>query len=115
MLPNGNLMVFDNGYSRGWSRVVEYDPSSGEIVWEYKASDPYEFFSRGRGSCQRLPNGNTLITESAKGRVFETTPDGKLVWEFMNPSRQLDRRGTFYRSMRYERKLVDALMTSGRR
>jgi len=29
--------------------------------------------------------GNTLITESDAGRAFETTADGKIVWEFYNP------------------------------
>jgi len=39
------------------------------------------------GSCQRLPNGNTLITESNPGRAFEVTPDQKIVWEYINPHR----------------------------
>ena len=34
---------------------------------------------------QRLPNGNTLITEGSDGRVFEVTPDHKIVWEFVSP------------------------------
>jgi hypothetical protein len=51
-----------------------------------------------------------LVTESAKGRVFEVTPDGEEVWNFLNPSRQLDRRGTFYRAARYERALIDRLL-----
>ncbi|MFH1501484.1 MAG: aryl-sulfate sulfotransferase [Candidatus Eisenbacteria bacterium] len=113
LLPNGNILVFDNGFFRGWSRVVEYDPASGEIVWEYAAPDRHGFFSRGRGGCQKLPNGNVLITESAKGRVFEVTPGGDVVWEFLNPSRQLDRRGTFYRAMRYDRAFVESLLEPG--
>ncbi len=36
---------------------------------------------------QRLPNGNTLITESSGGRIFEVTRDGEIVWEFFNPRR----------------------------
>lgn len=110
LLANGNILVFDNGFFRGWSRVVEYDPSAERIVWEYRASDLYGFFSRGRGACQKLPNGNVLITESAKGRVFEVTPEGRVVWNFLNPSRERDRRGTFYRSFRCERGVVDRLL-----
>ena len=34
---------------------------------------------------QRLPNGNTLITEGSDGRVFEVTKDHELVWEFISP------------------------------
>ena len=34
---------------------------------------------------QRLPNGNTLITESDRGYVFEVTPEQETVWRFANP------------------------------
>ena len=34
---------------------------------------------------QRLANGNTLITESERGRVFEVTADKEIVWRFVNP------------------------------
>jgi hypothetical protein len=37
------------------------------------------------GNAQRLPNGNTLITESAFGRFFEVTREGEIVWEYVNP------------------------------
>jgi hypothetical protein len=36
-------------------------------------------------SAQRLPNGNTLITEGADGRIFELTPEHEIVWEYMSP------------------------------
>ena len=111
LLSNGNILLFDNGFFRGWSRIVEYDPVAEEIVWEYKGADPFDFYSRGRGACQKLPNGNVLVTESAKGRVFEVTPDGETVWDFYNPSRQRERRGTFYRSFRYDREFIDALLS----
>ena len=35
----------------------------------------------------RLPNGNTLITESDGGRLFEVTKPGKIVWNYINPVR----------------------------
>ena len=50
-------------------RVVELDPVSREIVWTYTGSPPDSFYSKWRGSNQRLPNGNTLICESEKGHV----------------------------------------------
>ena len=34
-----------------------------------------------------MKNGNTFINEGAKGRLFEVTPDGDVVWEFLNPYR----------------------------
>ena len=45
------------------------------------------FFTATCGTAERLPNGNTLITESDNGRAFEVTPDKEIVWEFYNPHR----------------------------
>jgi hypothetical protein len=86
MLPNGNILAFDNGLGRDWSRVIEVDPVERRIVWEYRAPEPKSFYSAARGANQRLRNGNTLITESDRGRAFEVTPDGDIVWEFLNPN-----------------------------
>jgi len=85
MLPDGHILLFDNGLGREWSRVIELDPVERKIVWEYRASDPESFYTPSRGSNQRLANGNTLITESDSGRAFEVTRDGRIVWEFINP------------------------------
>ncbi len=85
LLAGGNILIFDNGLGRDWSRVVEVDPRTRTIVWEYRAPDPRSFYSLSRGASQRLGNGNTLITESDRGRVFEVTPAGETVWEFVNP------------------------------
>jgi len=74
-----------NGLSRKWSRAIELDPLTNEIVWEYKANPPEAFYTRAKGSVQRLSNGNTLIAESDKGRAIEVTPDGNIVWEFICP------------------------------
>ncbi len=92
LLANGRMLVFDNfareqntrGEMRS-SRVVEFDPFTNKIFWEYKGTESMPFFSSLMGSNQRLINGNTLITESDYGRVFELTPDKKIVWEFNNP------------------------------
>ena len=83
-LPNGHILVFDNGLGRGWSRVVEIDPATREIVWQYRAATPADFYTKTQGTNQRLANGNTLIAESGTGRAFEVTPDGDVVWEFLN-------------------------------
>ncbi len=91
MLPNGNLLIYDNGYlqgnNRGFSRVIELDPLTEEIVWEYRADPPASFFSPSRGSAERLSNGNHLIAESDSGRLFEVAPDGRIVWELQNELR----------------------------
>jgi hypothetical protein len=87
-LDDGRLLLFDNlGAGRDRSRVIEIDPESGEILWRFGGRRPADLFSKTLSSCQRLPNGNTLITESENGRALEVTRDGKVVWEFYNPHR----------------------------
>ncbi|HLG55126.1 MAG TPA: aryl-sulfate sulfotransferase [Vicinamibacterales bacterium] len=96
----GNLLVFDNGGSSGYgfntpiapdgvgafaratSRVLEINPVTLELVWSY--ANP-RFFSTNISGAQRLPNGNTLITAGAGGRLFEVTTEGAIVWEYMFP------------------------------
>jgi hypothetical protein len=53
-------------------------------------------------AAQRLPNGNTLITEGADGRVFEVTTGGDIVWEYVSPYFGVDAPGTnrVYRAYR---------------
>jgi len=100
LLDSGNILIFDNGNRRKYSRIVELDPLDERIAWKYQAEPPYSFFAEWGGSNQRLPNGNTLITESTQGRVFQVTKDGKIVWEFYNPLRFTNgNRVTIYQMM----------------
>ena len=92
-LDNGHLLLFDNlGAGRDRSRVLELDPLTGKTAWQFGGSRDVDFFSKTLGSCQRLPNGNTLITESENGRALEATPEGRVVWELYNPHRAGDHR-----------------------
>lgn len=93
-LDNGHLLLFDNlgTPGRARSRVLELDPLTGKAVWQFGGTPDVDFFSKTLGSCQRLPNGNTLITESENGRALEVTPEGRVVWEFYNPHRAGERR-----------------------
>lgn len=102
LLENGNILIFDNGWSRAYSRIIELNPLTEEILWEYKSWPVWKFSSDSRGASQRLNNGNTLITESDKGRVFEITPSGKIVWEFFSPDINSEdgTRRAIYRMMR---------------
>lgn len=89
-LPNGNLLIFDNGTHRvdhplPFSRVIEVEIASKEIVWKYQERRPIDFFSPLISNAQRRPNGNTLICEGSFGRLFEVTMAGELVWEYVNP------------------------------
>jgi hypothetical protein len=43
------------------------------------------FFAPFMGNADRLENGNTLVTESPFGRLFEVTPEGTIVWEYVIP------------------------------
>jgi hypothetical protein len=88
---NGTILVFDNGKHRNETRLLEMDPASGRIIWEYKGKPPADFFSSVMGGAQRLPNGNILVTESMKGHVFEIAPSGATMWDYWEP--QLDREG----------------------
>lgn len=107
----GNILVYDNGgwagYGapnpgaptgidnalRDYSRVLEFNPVTLEIVWQYTPEEAgfiiplnaARFYSGFVSAAQRLLNGNTLITEGAFGRLFEVTPEHKLVWEYVNP------------------------------
>jgi len=90
MLENGNILLFDNGSHRkvtwgNFSRAVEMNPKTGEIVWEYRANPPGDLFTFVCGSAQRLPNGNTVMCETCMGRFLEVTPQKEIVWEYVNP------------------------------
>ena len=84
LLENGSMLLFDNLGRHGRSRVIEFNPFTLEITWEYDG----DLFTQVMGSVQRLANGNTLITETDAGRVLEVTPDKQVVWEFNTPYRR---------------------------
>ena len=90
-LENGNILVFANGLNvansgPNHSEVWEIDRDSKEIVWRYSPKkNPLLFWSPHISGCQRLSTGNTLICEGGKGCIFEVTPEGDVVWEYINP------------------------------
>ena len=87
-LDSGRVLLFDNGQHRrgsSYSRVIEIDPATNEIHWEYDGSPRVSFYSNYISGAERLPNGNTLICEGAAGRFFEVTARGEIVWEYINP------------------------------
>lgn len=91
----GTILVFDNGLHRVMSpaknfillssRVLEIDPLTNEIVWEYSGDAKLDFWGPNVSGCQRLPNGNTFICVGPFGRFVEVTPDKELVWEYVSP------------------------------
>lgn len=87
-LANGRLLLFDNvGLGPGRSRVIEIDPATLAIEWEYRGSEAAALDSSVGGSCHRLPNGNTIVVESTRGAAYEITPEAEIVWEFRSPHR----------------------------
>ena len=91
VLPGGRILLFDNQGNfepDNRSRILEVDAETGAIVWSYVGDDAHPFDSTIRAAQQRLPNGNTLITESSGARLLEVTPGGEIVWEYMNPVRE---------------------------
>ena len=117
-LPNGNILIFDNGTHRAdhpatFSRVIEVDPRTNAIVWQYADQSLFEFFSPYISGAQRLANGNTLICEGCHGRIFEVTPGHEVVWEYVSPHffQEPGRAGLnnwVFRAFRYTEAEIDA-------
>ncbi|MBO8441205.1 MAG: aryl-sulfate sulfotransferase [Firmicutes bacterium] len=123
----GNLMLFDNGgwagYGtpnpgsftgkenalRDYSRVLEINPVTMEVVWSVTPqnlghmmpTDSSKFYSPYISNAQRLPNGNTLINEGSDGKVFEITNDYEVVWEWISPYFNDGGSNMIYRAYRY--------------
>ena len=91
--PNPSSTIGTNNAVRDYSRVLQINPVTLEITWQYTPeeeghilfADGSKFYSPYISAAQRLPNGNTLITQGSDGRIFEVTPEHELVWEFINP------------------------------
>ena len=100
----GNFLLFNNGQRRpqgNYSSVEEIIPTvdaHGRYVpgrsggygpskptWRYTSPRKTDFFSGHVSGAQRLPNGNTLICSGDRGRFLEVDPNGKTVWEYINP------------------------------
>lgn len=103
----GNILVFNNQHeiesnnpNLKYSSVVEIVPpvnNKGKYyklgsaygpmnpIWRYTAKNLVDFYSAHLSSAQRLPNGNTLICEGSKGKFFEVTDGGEIVWQYTNP------------------------------
>ncbi len=94
-LPNGRISIYDNrdlynyeAQSRGVperaSRILQLDPATGKTTTFFEGTIDQPYFTDAIGKHSYQPNGNVLIAESWGGRVFEVTPAGKKVWEFVN-------------------------------
>jgi hypothetical protein len=114
----GHILAFNNGdvNDRPYSTVVEletpvrsdgsytYEPGGGYApatpVWEYRPATP--FFAPIISGAQRLPNGNTLVTDGPAGRFFEVTPEGQTVWSQVVTDTNGGTGYLVFRAVRYE-------------
>ncbi len=86
LLPNKRVLV---NLTHG-NKTVEFD-EDGKVVWQVSNADfPNEIPFADPCGGQRLPNGNTVIASyGSQGaiKVFEVTPDKKMVWTYTGPHR----------------------------
>lgn len=98
----GNIIFFNNGSvqsGRPYSSLDEFKPPVDEegnyigkqpwgptgLAWTYTAPIPGDFFVPYICGAQRLPNGNTLACKGPSGEFFEVTPEGDIVWRYIDP------------------------------
>lgn len=67
LVPNGRILVFDNGTNRGISRVIEVDPQDRSISWEFSGREGSPFFSPVRGGAQKLPGATSSLPRARRG------------------------------------------------
>ena len=101
ILRDGTLLVFDNRTEAkqrtpvrwlerpqawGFSRILQLDPATQQILWSFEGSEAFPFYSAIQGKQQMLGNGNILVSDPEGGRAFEVSPahDNQVVWEYVN-------------------------------
>ena len=96
VLPNGHLLMFDNGrdrvgdqrYSRGLELALNRRSGTARTVWSFRPTP--DIYAPYVGAARRLPSGNTLVffglpsgfSGGATGPVsgYEVRPDGGVAW-----------------------------------
>jgi hypothetical protein len=86
VLPDGRVLVFDNGISEQRTRLLAVEPSTDEVVWSWSEDPPQSFYCPLAGGCELLANGNLLVTNSTAGAAFELTMEGEVVWQLKLPA-----------------------------
>lgn len=81
--PDGRIIVYDNDTHRGYSRIRAIDPETYEIE-DLVDGEPYQFANPRMGAQQSRPDGAILIASAAQGRVFEVSPSGEVVFDYIN-------------------------------
>lgn len=100
----GNIILFNNGSNRPGDELYstvdeiklnftnnEYDflgkedMQQEDVVWSYNNTNSENLFSAVMSGAKRLQNGNTLITESRNGRVFEVSNENEIERSYILP------------------------------
>ncbi len=88
ILDNRNLMMYDNGNDNDpiTSRGLEISMGSDSLpnpepVWQYELSQ--DVSSGLMSDCDRLQNGNSLLTSTVSNHLLEVSPDSTKVWELL--------------------------------
>lgn len=71
-------VVDDGHYVTGNAGTFE-----AKQIWFWKHED---FFAPFQGGARRLPNGNTLLTDTVGRRVWEVASDGDVVVRYQGPA-----------------------------
>ncbi len=104
----GNILIYDNGLiNRDYTRIIEVDPISEEIVWSFNFDGEVEFHSNIMGSVQELPNNNILILESITGRVIEVDRKGNILYE-----KKYEEPISIYRCEKFTRECIEGVFSS---
>jgi len=90
-LPEGNTLVACSDHN-GEPKVVEFN-QAGEIIWQVLKNDLPNIELKFMTGLQRLPNGNTVMTNWLGHNQFgkaphaiEVTRDKKVVWTYSDSS-----------------------------
>ena len=119
ILSNGNVLIFDNGVHRfdepmPYSRIIEIDPISKDIIWEYSDKPKFNFFSPYISGVLKLPNDNVMITEGNFGRIFQVDINGNIVWEYISPYYEEDHLGVesngIFRVSAYNNNFIEKIL-----
>ena len=87
-LPNEHTLIACGDMVKDGARIFEVD-AEGKTVWEIKNGDLPGISLKVMTGLQRLPNGNTVMSNwqghdqfGTGPHVLEVTPEKKIVWTF---------------------------------
>ena len=100
ILENKNILVLDNGIYREYSRIIEVNPVTEEIEWEYTTQPPTKFYTPGRGTVQKMPNGNYFICNADSAQLFEINKNKEIIWEYTKPKNSMGKRIIIQRAIK---------------